>query len=158
MIKNLIIKKITLYELLEIHQDENSSFHKNYQQGLYKYLDLGQYANGTFQVAIDLTSNLIVGIIQYDKNKHRESDCYSMLFVSVIPEYQYHGLASKLMEAMIIDLIGKTKNIELSHYSSEGEKLITTTHRLASKYKDEISIFHRLWGGDYQNALFPLKR
>ena len=154
---NIVIRKINLYDLIEMHQDENSSFHKNYSQGLYSYLDLAKYAKGTFQVAIDITSNLIVGIIQYDKNNYRENDSYSMLFVSVIPEYQSQGWASKLIEAMIIDLIGKTKNIELSHYSSEGEKLIPTTHKLSWKYKDKINIFHRLLGQEYINAINPLK-
>lgn len=155
---NLIIKKIDLYELLELYQDEKSSFAKNYQQGLYSYLNLGYgYTDGTFLVIIDETSKFIAGIIQYDKNPHREEITYAMMFVSIVPEYQNQGWASKLIEAMIIDLKNKVKNIEISSYSSQGEKLASTVSRLAHKYEGEINLFHRVFGQEYQNALIKNK-
>lgn len=154
MHKSLIIKKIDLYELLELYQNENSSFAKNYQQGLYSYLNLGYgYTNGIFQVVMDESTKNIIGIIQYDKNPHREESTYAMLFVAVIPEYQNQGWASKLIESMIIDLKDKTKNIEISSYSPQGEKLASTVTKLAHKYQGEINLFHRVFGQEYQNAL-----
>lgn len=149
------IKQVNFYDILDLYNDENSSFQENYKKGYYSYLDLQYSTKGTFLLAIE--NNEVIGIIQYDKNPHiKEYEAYSMCFVATHPQYKGRGIATKLIETMILKLIGVAKSIIFSYYSDEGIVLASCTQRFAQQYKGQIEILHRTRSGVYQNALYPL--
>ena len=94
----------------------------------------------------------LCGLVQFGENPYRKEKTYTMKFVSVIQEYRNQGVAKKLIEEMIKDLIGKTDIIELSSYVESGFVLVNTAKGLAQKYPD-ITIMHKKNSDPYQNAI-----
>lgn len=149
---NIVIKKITHAEIRSLYKDQNYTFKKHVDNKDYNF-DFFGFANNSFlyQVAIDESNKTIASVVQYGFGRNNS---YWMYFVSTLSSYQNQGLAKKILEAMMVDLAGKTENLYLSRYEDEGLKLIPTIKQLAVQFKGQVNIFHKTRGTEYQNALY----
>lgn len=144
------IRKITHNEIYEMLKDE--AFNEEVHKGISLKYFFPQYLHQDFLIGA-FDKDKLCGLIQFGKNPHRkDNNTYAMKFVSVNPQYRNQGIAKKLLEAMIKDLVGKVDVLELSRYEDEGVVLINTVKELALKYP-EITIMHRKRTDPHQNAM-----
>lgn len=145
-----IFRKLPIDEIFKMTGDEQ--FTEDLENKSYGYLDLsmGMTKDAIFYSAFD--KNFLAGIIQYNKDPY-DKNTYAMVFVGVHPKYRKKGIATKLIEYMVKDLIGKTEILRFSRYESEGESLIPIVQKIA-KENPQITILHRKRADVFQNACY----
>ena len=118
---------------------QEERFLSTQEGGVFKYFDPRDIINsldnheGEFYSLIK-SGNLVIGLGELQKNPYKEK-CFWIKFLSVDPEYQGKGYASKLADEMFSFAKKEGMDIETSTYTDEGYiKLKKLFNKLAKKY------------------------
>ena len=120
-------------------EPQDRRFLSTEEGGVFKYFDprdmtdpLGNHENKFFSlIKID---DKIIGLSELEKNPYQENSFW-IKFLSIDPEYQGKGYASKLAEEVFRFAKQKGFSVETSSYTDEGyKKLKDLFNKLANKY------------------------
>ncbi|MDD3284606.1 MAG: GNAT family N-acetyltransferase [Patescibacteria group bacterium] len=136
---NISTETITSDELLNIiYQNESlpqdERFLDSKKGGVFKYFrvsELSENKENKYYSIIKI-NDIVVGLCELEKNPYREN-IYWIKFLSIDPEYQGMGYASKLTEEVFKFAKKNCFGLESSSYSTDGEEKLKPLFQKLSK-------------------------